>query len=134
MAAGNFYSGTFYNGGFFGSVDVGPPAGGKDDKRGGKKGYTIKPLGLMDRPKSKDKAIDARLQDQAQTQADIAGVLAREFRDESDAFIEAEIAQKAIADMTAAEIEREIGILIRRKMRREEEEIILLMMMVSAAL
>lgn len=133
----NFYGGLFYNGGFFGAVtpvDPAVPTGGKDDTPGRKRlsvrrSDPFKPTGIVDRPKSKDHAIDARLAEQAATQADIAGQLAREFAEESAAITE----QVPVVQMSLAEIEHEIGLILRKKLRTQEDDAILMLLLVASA-
>lgn len=136
----NFYGGLFYNGGFFGAVtpvEPAPPAGGKDDTHAGRKRLSVrrsdpfKPTGLIDRPKSKDPAIDARLAEQAATRAEIAGKLAREFAEDSAAIKEAE--SRPVVEMSLAEIEFEIGVLLRKKLRTQEDDAILMLLLVASA-
>lgn len=88
----------------------------------------IKPTGLLDRaPKKKQpearKSVEDRVEDARQIQAEIAGELAKELRGEIES------AQKAISAMTMAEVDFEIGVLLRKVQRTQEEDLLLLMLM-----
>ena len=120
--------------------------GGIDPGGAGYKRRTIvKPTGLAAR-KDGRKEVEDRIDESREIQAEIAGRLAREFAEETQA-LEGEILKaraleeqellealeaKRIQDMTAAEVSEEIGILLRKKIRQEEEEL-LLMLMIAAS-
>ena len=90
----------------------------------------FKPTGLIARPtKEGRKDVQDRVDDSRQIQADIAENLAKEFSEETESLGEL----KPIAAMQLAEIESEIGLLLRAKIRREDDEMLLLLMMVAAA-
>lgn len=131
MAAGNFFGGQFFGGGFFGSVDVAVKTGtgGIDPKR-----RIVKPTGLLHLPKKGklSEAIEDRLKDSFQEQTEIAAKLAREFSEETQRIGDEQAAQD-IVEMSMAEVDREIGILLRKKLRTQEDEILLLLLMVAAA-
>ena len=120
-----FFGGTFFGGGFFGGIGTG--TGGVDPGDGGRRPF--KPTGLLDRPKKKEgrKEVAERVEDSRQIQAEIAGKLAREFGEETIRLKKPEIVQ-----MTAAEIDFEIGVLLRKKIRSEEDDFILLLLMAAA--
>lgn len=91
----------------------------------------IKPTGLLDRPPRKKppearKSVEERVEDARQIQAEIAGELAQELRGEIES------AQNAISAMTAAEVDFEIGVLLRKVQRTQEEDLLLLMLMAIA--
>lgn len=135
MATGNFFGGQFFGGGFFGAItpEETTTTGGKGDNKRPVL-HTVKPTGLIDRPKlkAKDARVQDRLNDAAALEAEVAGKLAREFGEESDRLKESEQAQD-IVQMSMAEVDREIAILLRKKMRTEEEEVVLLLLMVAAS-
>ena len=92
----------------------------------------IKPTGLLERPKAKDAGIQQRLDETGAIQAEIAGRLAREFGEET-AEIEARSEFRPVIEMTMAQVEAEIGMLLRKKLRTDEEEVMLLLLMVAAS-
>lgn len=98
--------------------------GGIDPRR------IVKPTGLLHLPKKKtpDKAgVQQRIDESREIQAEIAARLAKEFSEESSAIPEF----KPIVEMTMAEVEAEIGLLLRKKIRSDEDEVILLLLMAS---
>lgn len=132
-----FNSAVFYSGVYFtdaGAV-VKTGTGGIDPGEGirrKKLHLPVKPTGFLDRPKAKDQAVQGRLDDAGRIEAEIAGRLAREFGDESQRIGEAEAARTAVA-LSMAEVDREIGALLRKKLRTEEDEVLLLLLMVAAS-
>ena len=122
-----FFGGTFFGGGFFGGIGTG--TGGVDPSDGAGRRRPFKPTGLLDRPKKKEgrKEVSDRIEDSRQIQAEIAGKLAREFGEETIRLKKPEIVQ-----MSAAEIDFEIGILLRKKIRTEEDDLVLLLLMAAA--
>ena len=87
------------------------------------------------RPKKKPapdgrKSVDQRVDDSANVAAEVAAQVAREFSEESARIPEYQ-APPAIT-MTMAEINAEIGVLLRKKLRTEEDEIMLLMLMAAS--
>ena len=116
--------------------------GGIDPVSGGKKTSKIitrnivKPTGLHLPNKKIDSSVQKRIDETAVLQAEIAEKLSKEFsegvREEAKA-LEAQEAKEEI-DATEkqriiqAEIDREIGILLRKKLRIQEEQILILLM------
>lgn len=106
------------------------------DPGGGKKRVPFKPTGLLDRPKISvkqgRKEVSDRVEESRQIQAEIAGKLAREFGEETEA-LEALEDQKQLmlAEMSQAQIDFEIGVLLRKKMKSEEDELMLILMMAA---
>lgn len=74
------------------------------------------------------KDVQARVDESRDIQAEIAGRLAREFADETVSLD----AKTPVIEMSIAEIEFEIGVLLRKKLRNEEDEVLLLLLMVAA--
>ena len=116
-----FFEGVFFDGGFFDGTTPPPtPAvktgtGGIDPRRS-----IYKPTGLIDvKPKSK---IQQRVEETAQIHAEVSKNLRDEFVTEF----------KPIQTMTMAEIDREIGALLKKKMRTDEEEVTLLILMIAS--
>ena len=123
---------SFFGGAFFGGEFFNQGGGGARPDDGPHKPQPFKPTGLLDRPKAKDARVQERLDDAAQVAAEVSARLAREFGEESQRIGEAEEA-KAIVEMSMAEVDREIGILLRKKLRTEEDEVLLLLLMVASA-
>lgn len=107
--------------------------GGKDDKRRGKKNLIFKPTGIEDRkPKpvihEGRKTVDDRVEETRDIAAAVREVAQKEFA-------KADVYQPPIETMTLAEIDAEIGLLMRKAYRsREDEEILMLLMLVAQAL
>jgi len=128
---------SIFNSVIFNTGDgVTPPAvvvktgtGGIDTGEGAKRRYpSIKPTGLLHLPKKEGrKEVQDRVDESRQIQAEIAGRLAREFSEETAALE----AFQPIDEMSLAEIDAEIGLLLRRKLRTEEDEIMLLLLMTA---
>ena len=131
--ATSFFGGSFFGGEFFSSPSGDSSAiktgtGGIDPGEGirRRKLYQpFKPTGILDRPKRKEVA--DRIDESRQIQAEIAGRLAREFGEETVRIEEG----KRIEEMTSAEVDFEIGVLLRKQIKTEEEEMILLLLMIS---
>ena len=97
------------------------PDDGGGRKRLSLKGRTIyKPTGLVDRPRT----VRERVEDTAELAREVTERVAREF-------IEPE--PPPVAEMTREEVEREIGILLRKRLRTEEDDLVLLLLMAAAA-
>ena len=94
----------------------------------------VKPTGLLHLPKKARADVEARIDDSRAIQAEIAGRLAREFSEETTALeaFKAFQAFQPIDEMSLAEIDAEIGLLLKLKLRREEDEIMLLLLMSAA--
>ena len=97
------------------------PLGGKGDNRR----RIIKPTGLVERKARK--TVDERVEESAQIQAEVAGELAKQLREEIDV-----LESRPVERMTFQEIDREIGVLLRKKIRTEEDEILLLLLIAAA--
>ncbi len=128
----NFYGGQFFGGGFFGDIGAGPTPPAVEPSRTGGKGdnkYTpVKPTGLRERISlKKDPSVEERVRQARQIQSDVASQIAREFGEET-----AEIERaRAIEKMSLADVEREIGTILRKKVRTEEDELNLLVLMAA---
>jgi len=107
-------------------VDVIKTGTGGIDPR--KRKTIYKPTGLIERKKQAQPEIQDRIDESRQIQAEIAGRLSREFTEET---LEATLEAKRIEEMTASEVDKEIGVLLRKKLQTEEEELMLLLMMAA---
>ena len=105
--------------------DTGPPIGGKGDNE--KRRSTYKPTGILHLPKKSPK-VSERIDDSRAIQAEIAARLVKEFTEEEVARQE----QVEVARLSAAEVDFEIGILLRKKLRTDQEELLLVLLMASA--
>lgn len=92
---------------------------------GGRHGI-FKPTGLQ--PRKRNGALDRRVDESALIDADVSARVAREFIDAPDA-----LPQPPVIEMSAEEIDREIGIILRKQVRTDEDEVMLLLMMAAAA-
>lgn len=119
----NFFGGQFFGGGFFGAISptgAAPSGKGDNEKRRG----IFKPTGLPPIRRRKLGEAPSTEQRVAETQ-EIAAEIAR-------GVVEAPAAEAPISTMTLAEIDFEIGVLL-RKARTEEDDIRLLTMLAAAA-
>lgn len=127
--ATSFFGGAFFGGEFFNSggtpvVVEEEATRPRPDDGGGRKKLKLKgrpifkPTGLIDRPRT----VEERVEQTAE--------IAREvFQRE-----EIEAPEPApISEMTLAEVEFEIGVLLRKRLRTEEDELILLLLMAASA-
>jgi len=128
LSATSFFGGAFFGGEFFNTpavvADTEEATRPRPDDGGGRrrtlkaKGRTIfKPTGLVDRPRS--------VQERFEQTADIAREISRGGGSPDE--------PAPIAEMSLAEVEREIGALLRKKLRTEEDELILLLLMAASA-
>lgn len=104
--------------------DVEPSRARPDDgggKRTLKRRSIFKPTGLIDRPRT----LDERVEDTAELAREVTERVAREFIEPPE--------PPPISEMTMAEVEREIGMLLRKKLRTEEDDLVLLLLMAAAA-
>jgi hypothetical protein len=107
--------------------------GGKDDKRRGKKRIIFKPTGLEERrakPVIEEgrKTVEQRVEETRYIDEAIREVADREFA-KLDEY------QPPIKTMSLAEIDAEIGLLLRKMYRsRDEEELLLLLMLAAQAI
>ena len=101
--------------------------GGKGD--GKRRILSVKPTGLLDRPvKAKTVSrVDERVEDSRQIQAEVAGELARQLRED----IDREVPPVVMMDLAA--VEAEIGRILRKKVRTDEDEVLLLLLMVAVS-
>ena len=130
--ATSFFGGSFFGGEFFNEGTENHPR--PDD--GGARGKGIfKPLGILHLPKKPApqgrKSVDERADDSANVAAEIAAQVAREFGEETGRIPEYQA--PPVVTMTMAQINAEIGMLLRKKMRTEDDEIMLLMLMAASA-
>lgn len=141
MAAGNFFGGEFFGGGFFGvnpSADTVKTGTGGIDPGEGHRRVPFKPTGIVDRPKIRlkegRKEVSDRVDESRQIEAEIAGKLAREFGEENEAVTALEDQrQLMLAEMSQAQIDFEIGVLLRKKIKSREDELMLILMLAAAA-
>lgn len=130
--ATSFFGGSFFDGEFFSPSTGGKiGVGGIDPGEGLKRRYPpVKPTGILHLPKKGKlpSPIEARIGEAHDDRLEIAERLAREFGEETARIPEF----KPIAQMTMAEVEQEIGTLLRKKLRTEEDEILLLMLMAAS--
>lgn len=102
-----------------------PPAVIADAKPGGGGIEAYKPTGFTGRKKLKLKKHDERIEEFQDAQIEIAAKLAREFT--------SEVEPKPVAIMSMAEVEAEIGMLLREKNARTEEDELMLMLLIAQA-
>ena len=121
----NVFNATIFNTGESSEV-IKTGTGGIDGGGKGKHKGIVKPLGTLGLPKKTRKAVEVRVDESREIQAEIASRLAREFSEE--------VEQKPIAKMTMAEVESEIGTLLRKQIRTEEDETMLILLMMAASL
>ena len=128
----SIFNNAIFNTGLAGDVAVKTGTGGIDPKTG-KRRIPFKPTGLIERQRKEGrKTVDDRADESAQIAAEVAAKVAREFSEESRQ-IEARTAEPPIVQMSMAEIDFEIGILLRKKLRTEEDELMLVLMLAAAA-
>lgn len=113
---------------------LGGKSGGTGDNNG-QKGGTFKPSGL---PPTRSKAVEKRVAETAQIQAEVLS----ELRQKIDAATEtpralddtiAEISLLSLANMTPAEIDFEIGVLLKKSFRTDDEEALLMILAIAAS-
>ena len=131
--ATSFFGGAFFGGEFFnqGSDGRARPDDGPAARR-----RIVKPLGIVDRPQVKARPlVSERIDDSRAIAAQIAAKLAREFGDEtaSESAIIAEQQALEVARLSAAQVDFEIGVLLRKKLRTEEDELLLMLLVVAAS-
>ena len=112
--------------------------GGIDPSGKGRKRVPFKPTGLVDRPKIKlkqgRKEVSDRVDESREIQAEITARLAREFGEENqdaEATLIALQQQKRIEELNQAQIDFEIGALLRKKIQEDELMLVLMMAAVS---
>lgn len=133
--ATSFFGGAFFNGELFNDGGTPPvveptlPLGGKGDNEKRRK-EIFKPTGLAEK-KAEPKLVEGRktIEERLEETKDIAEAV-REVA--SQEFAKADKYQKPIETMTLAEIDAEIGALMRLKYRnRDDEEMLMMLMLVS---
>lgn len=102
-----------------------PVPGGKGDNDGRRR-RIVKPTGLVDRKPEVRKGVDERV---AETEVIAEGVAERFGRE----FTEDVEASGPVEELSLADIEREIGAILRKKLRTDDDEILLLMLMAVAS-
>lgn len=117
----SIFNNAAFNVGDVGATDVVKTGTGGIDPKKHKGIY--KPLGTLGLPKKK---VEQRVDDSRQIQAEVAAKLAEEFSEE--------IKAKPIPKMTMAEVEYEIGALLKKTLRTQEDETMLVLLMIAAAL
>ena len=85
----------------------------------------VKPTGLVDRPLT---PVEERTEAVEAIHQEVRARVAREFTEEP----EAEFEFKPISTMSLVEIDREIGMLLRKKMRDEEDEMLLILLLAAS--
>ena len=126
----SIFNNTIFNTGEAGAVVeevVKTGTGGIDqDKR---RYPPVKPTGILHLPKKGKlpEPVEKRIVEAFDDRAEIAERLAKEFGEET-----AQIPEfKPIVQMTMAEVEAEIGVLLRKELRTREEEALLIILMAS---
>ena len=111
-------------------ADVIKTGTGGIDPGEGLKHRIVKPTGTLHLPKKKEgrKDVGDRIDESRGIQAEIAARLAREFTEESAA-----LGAPQPIQMSMAEVDFEIGVLLRKKLRTDEEEVMLMLLMVAAS-
>lgn len=125
MSATSFFGGAFFGGEFFNTPSAvvtveeatrpRPDDGPRKTLKAKRRAY--KPTGLIDRPRS--------VQERFEQTAEIARDVVARGTGSPD--------EPAVTEMALAEVEREIGLLLRKKLRTEEDELILLLLMAASA-
>lgn len=100
--------------------------GGIDPEK--KRRTIVKPTGLIERKKEGRLGVEARVDESRQIQAEVAAKLAREFTEET---LSIAAQTKRIEEMSMAEVDAEIGVLLRKQLQTEEEELMMLLMIAS---
>ena len=92
----------------------------------------VKPTGILHLPRKEGrKEVADRIDESLEIQAEVAGQLAKELSDGTTRL--EEIRQVAIATVRQAQIDAEIGRLLKARQRTEEEEMVLLMLMAAGS-
>jgi len=126
--ATSFFGGAFFGGEFFNAGGSPTPTpevvktgtGGIDPPR------AVKPVPFLGRGKKapKDAVVERRVEETREIHAEVAGKLARELRGELEV--------TPITEMSLLDVDREIGVLLRKVQRTQDEEILLLLLMAVA--
>ena len=121
-----FYSEVYFTDGAAPDVVIKTGTGGIDPVASRRR--IVKPTGILHLPKKEGrKDVVDRIEESREIQAEIAGRLAKDFA-AGNAVLEA----AQTLEMSVAEIDAEIGMILRKKIRTEEDEMILLLMMAAA--
>ena len=110
-----FNSAVFYSGVYFtdaGTEVVKTGTGGIDPSR--KRRTIYKPTGLLAKRSIKE-VIEQRVQETRETHEEIKEEIALSFREE-----------RPTVEMTMAEVDKEIGVLLRKKLQQDEDDMMLL--------
>lgn len=125
-----FNNGIFNVGGDAPAAAIVKTGTGGIDPGEGRRRQSIKPTGLLHLPEKRGrKNVEDRVSETLALDTEIAARLSREFIED---VIEAE-AVPAITQMSLAQIEQEIRVLLHKKLRTESEEIMLLLLMIAVA-
>ena len=135
----NFFDGQFFDGSFFDAVCTIPEAAVEtrprpDDGPHKKRKSIYKPTGL---PPIRDKSVEKRIVESEQIQAEVRSELQQKIEalaEQPKALDDtiAEMSLVSLADMSAAEIDFEIGVLLAKQFRTNEEETLLMILAVAA--
>ena len=124
----NFFGGDFFGGGFFGTSDVTKTGtGGLDPKRRTLRRPIFKPTGLIDRQQATP-SVEARIEQSREIAAEVSDAIKSEFAGTSIA----ETQFSPIGRMTAAQVDAEIAVLMRKRMLDDEDEAMLLILIAAA--
>lgn len=94
-----------------------------------KKRQIFKPTGILHLPKAKEPAVQKRLEESSELHEQIAGEVAKEFFGADGGVT----GTKPIEQMSMAEMDAEIGELLRREFITQDEELRLLILMAASA-
>mgnify|MGYP001612067019 CR=1 FL=1 len=128
----NFFGGEFFDGGFYEYSGVARSGGGGIEGKQTKKRYPpFKPTGLLHLPKKKtttkaEETVETRLQETHAERVEIADRLTKEFTKETEARF------RPIQTMSMAEVEAEIGVLLRKEQKTREDEIMLFILIAAS--
>lgn len=102
----------------------------------------FKPTGLSNRPQRRGKeehqqdVLDRRVEESARAASEIAAKLAREFTDENaalDTSRTAALDAERLSQLTQAQIDEGVSLLLAKKRRTEDEELLFLILMAASA-
>ena len=96
--------------------------------------HIIKPTGILHLPVKARPSVKERAEASASIAAEVAQRLAREFTEETAALETAKQAtRQPVVAISLAEVDAEIGALLRKKLRTEEDEVMFLILMAAVA-
>ena len=131
MPAVSFFGSEFFGGEFFNVGTTAKTGTGGIDPGEIRKRRIVKPTGILHLPRKEGrKDVADRIDESRDIQAEIAGRLAKEFSEETATL---ETRRAAIAAMTQAQRDAEIGTLLKKRKRTEEDEILVLLLVAAAA-